>query len=71
MSFINNLHISATPDSEKSMGDIAKTGYTINNRPHYIRTAEEDKAYHDYWIQRKLDGLYGKPSQKKLVKSLG
>ena len=72
MSFINNLRVSATPsiEIEKSIDDIVRTGNTVNGRPHYIRTAEEDKAYHDYWIQKRLDSLYGKPSQKRLSKSL-
>ncbi len=69
MSFINNLRISATPSSEKSLNDIMTKGYKYDTKPHYIKTAEEEKAYHDYWIQEKLERMYGKPNQKKFVRN--
>ena len=69
MSFISNLRVSASPSSEISLNDMMVKGYKYDTKPHYIKTAEEEKAYHDYWIQEKLERMYGKPNQKKFVKN--
>ena len=68
MNLVQRLKFSSTVDSQ-NMTNISEMGYSLKRKPSYLRSPEEDRLYHDYWIQRRLTELYGPPTQKKFVKS--
>lgn len=68
MNLVQQLKVSTTVESQKTMTNMSEMGYSLKRKP-YLRSPEEDRLYHDYWIQRRLTELYGPPTQKKFVKS--